>query len=238
MIQPDTDSPAVDRRLLDSLRTDCQEQMAQFRSTGSNNPASCLEIFRRAILRRDPTAWEALVAIYTPFVERWICRRGFSAGPDHLEELVQQALVRFWRAYTPEQFARAHSLGEILRYWQDCAITTYLDWLRRTRKPVISFEETDGRPAPGMRVDRALHDDVVRTEARARLWLIVKRQCQDEIDEHIAHRVFVEGRKPRDVLRENPDRLEDVTQVYRRLRNLKDRLRRTPDLAELLEILG
>ena len=220
---------------LAALRADCAAQMERFRQEHSNDPTPCLLLFRKAILHRDPAAWEALVAVYRPHVQRWIRRRGFGADTNLLDELVQEALVRFWRAYTPEQLARARSLADILHYWQDCATSACFDWLRRNRNAPASLEEVDDQPIPEVLVPDALQHNLVWTETRARLWQLVARQCQDEADWIVAHRIFVEGQKPRDVLRENPDHFQNIDQVYKRLRNLKDRLRRTPNLLDLLE---
>jgi DNA-directed RNA polymerase specialized sigma24 family protein len=220
---------------LTALRVDCAAQMEHFRSQGANDPTPCLLLFHKAILHRDPVAWEALVAVYRPHVESWVRRRGFAADANLLDELVQEALVRFWRAYTPEQLARARSLADILRYWQDCATCACLDWLRRGRNAPDSLEETDNRPIPKTLAPDALQHDLMRAEARGRLWQLVAEQCQDEADRTVAHRIFVEGQRPRDVLRENPDQFESIDMVYRRLRNLKDRLRRAPDLLDLLK---
>lgn len=219
---------------LASLQAACAEQMERFRRERANDPTPCLVLFRQAIFRRDPVAWEALIAIYQPHVQRWIRRRGFAADPGQLEELVQEALVRFWRAYTPEQLARAHSLAEILRYWQDCSGSVFLDWLRRGRNAPASLEDADRAPARGDLRPDALQLAWERSEARSRLWQVVAEQCQDKADQIIAHRIFVEGQKPRDLLREYPDDFATIEQIYKRLRNLKDRLRRNPNLLELL----
>lgn len=221
---------------LAALRADCAAQMERFRQEHANTPTPCLMLFRKAILQRDPIAWEALVAVYRPYVQRWIRRRGFATDATLVDELVQEALVRFWRAFTPEQLVRARSLGAILRYWQDCANSVCLDWLRRGRNVPDALEEADGGPIPKALITDTLQRDLVQAEARDRLWQMVAEQCQDEADRIVAHRCFVEGQKPRDVLRENPDHLESIEQVYKRLRNLKDRLRRTPEILELLEI--
>jgi DNA-directed RNA polymerase specialized sigma24 family protein len=218
-----------------ALQANCSAQMERFRQERTNDPTPCLLLFRKAIMHRDPAAWEALVAVYRPYVQRWIRRRGFSADANLVDELAQEALVRFWRAYTPEQFAHARSLADILRYWQDCATCAYLDWLRRGRNAPQPLEEVDGSTVPKALVTDALQENLVRTEARGRLWQVVAEQCQDEADRILAHRIFVEGQKPRDLLREYPDQFESIDQAYKRLRNLKDRLRRTPGLLELLE---
>lgn len=223
---------------VEGLRADCAEQMARFRLERANDPTPCLILFRKAIMHRDPVAWEALIAIYRPQIERWIRRRGFSVDANLLDELVQEAMVRFWRAFTPEQFVRSRSLAEVLSYWQDCATCAYLDWLRRSRNAPDALDDADGAPHPKATLSDTLPRGLVQVEARNRLWELVARQCQDEADRVLAHRIFVEGQRPRDVLQENPNHFAGINQVYQRLRNLKDRLRRTPELLELLEACG
>jgi DNA-directed RNA polymerase specialized sigma24 family protein len=231
-IAVDADLPQPD---LTALRDGCLTQMERFRQERANDPTPCLALFRKAILHRDPVAWEALVTVYRPHVQRWIRRRGFAADAGNLDELVQESLVRFWRAFTPEQLARAHSLAEILRYWQDCATCAYFDWLRRGRNTPDSLDETGDGPMPKKPIPDALARGLVRDEARKRLWQVVDEQCQDEADRILAHCIFVEGQRPGDILRKYPDHFESIGQVYKQLRNLKDRLRRTPGLLELLE---
>lgn len=217
------------------LRSDCAAQMARFRQEHANDPTPCLVLFRRAILHRDPAAWEALLSVYRPYIQQWVRRRGIIADVNLVDELVQEATVRFWRAYTPEQLARARSLADILRYWQDCATCAYLDWLRRDRNAPDALEDTDGGPLPSKVAPDALPEALVRTEARDRLWQLVAGQCQDEADRIVAHCIFAEGQKPRVVLREHPHHFTSIDQVYKRLRNLKDRLRRDPEVLALLE---
>ena len=231
-ITDDANQPQTD---LAALRDDCLAQMERFQQERANDPTPCLSLFRKAILHRDHLAWDALEEIYRPHVRRWVRRRGFIADANLVDELAQEALFRFWRAYTPEQFARARSLAEILRYWQECATSAYLDWLRRGRNTPDSLDETGDEPMPKDPVPDALARGLVRDEARNRLWHVVDEQCQDEADRILAHCIFVEGQKPGDILREYPDHFESIGQVYKRLRNLKDRLRRTPGLLELLE---
>jgi DNA-directed RNA polymerase specialized sigma24 family protein len=220
---------------LASLQADCVEQMERFRQEHTNDPTPCLLLFRKAILHRDPCAWEALVVVYRPHIQRWIRKRGFSADTSHLDELVQEAIVRFWRAYSPKQLAQARSLAETLRYWQDCAGSAYLDWVRRHCGDPASLD-TEERGIVSVRPTEDLpQTTLTHGEARAHLWRVVNAQCLDEVDRRLVHAVFVEGLRPRQVFLENRGLFSSVNDVYKRLRNIKDRLRRTPNLRELLE---
>ncbi len=220
------------------LAADCVAQMERFRQELVNDPTPCLSLFRRAIFHRDPDAWEALITVYRPHVQRWVRRRGFATNAGLVDELTQEALVRFWRAYSPEQLARARSLADILRYWQDCATCACLDWVRRGRHVPDSLDEAEDGPYRTSQTTDTLQRDVIQAEARDRIWQLVTEQCLDEADRILAHRVFVEGQKPRAVLQEHPELFDSIEHVYKRLRNLKDRLRRTPNLLALLETCG
>ena len=220
---------------LAGLQADCLSQMERFRQEHANDPTPCLTLFRQAILHRDPAAWEALLSVYRPYIQQWVRRRGVIADTNLVDEMVQDATVRFWRAYTPEQFSRARSLADILRYWQDCAATAYFDWLRRGRNAPDALEETDDGTIPKELVTDALPENLMQAETDRPLLPIVVEQCPDEADMVIAPCVLVEGQKPRNVLREHPDHFESIEQIYKRLRNIKDRLRRNPRVLELLE---
>ena len=206
--------------------------MARFRATSANDPTPCIEIFRHAIYRRAPDAWEALIAIYRPYVERRILSL-VTVDPQTLEDLTQQTIMRFWRAYTPDRLARAHSLAEILRYWQDCATTASRDWMRRNRRKPPP-DTSDDLPEDALVSRASVPADSEQAAANRRLWELVRSTCHDELDLYIAHRMFVEGQKPRDLFLERAADFGSKENVYQRVRNLKDRLRRMPEIRELL----
>jgi RNA polymerase sigma factor (sigma-70 family) len=210
----------------------CAEETARFYQRKSSSDLFCYELFRRAILKRESAAWEALVKQYRPQIRRWIRRAG-SPDEDSLEDLTQDAILRFWRAYNSDQFAQAGSLSEILRYWQDCARSALLDWSRRERHKVLLFDSHENLPHFLSAGDRPEVHMALR-EARLKLWELVRHHCKDEVDMLLAQRVFVEGCKPRQVHSECPQWFVRRTDLYQRLRNLKDRLRRDPLVQKLL----
>ncbi len=226
-------------RLLDtpSLAAECAEQTARFYQRQVSNPDFCFELFRRAILKREPTAWDALIAQYRPQIERWIRRVG-PTDAETIEDLTQDAITRFLRAYGAEDLARASSLAAVLRYWQDCARSAVLDWQRKRPWVVSSLDSDEDARLDIVRSHENVEGQVARHEAGQRLWQLVRQHCQDETDVLLAHRVFVEGYRPREVYAENTPRFATQTEVYQRLRNLKDRLRRDPAVQSLREELN
>jgi DNA-directed RNA polymerase specialized sigma24 family protein len=239
-------SPTQRRSQVRALQSECQEQTAIFRAASSNDPTPCLELFRYAILRRDPAAWDALVTIYRPYLERRILRIVRVDQAD-LAELTQDAIVRFWRAYTPEHLARARGLSHVLAYWNNCAHSAANDWLRRRRRTPTSIEPLEGgedegdpgdRPARDHKADADVARRVAREAAAWRLWELVEDACRDELDRHIARRMFIEEARPRAIYAERGAELGSKEELFKRIRNLKDRLRRIPEVAELLAELS
>lgn len=210
----------------------CAEQNRSFYHRQANDERFCLELFRRAIVKREDAAWTAIVAQYRPQVERWIQRMG-SVDVQLAEELTADAIMRFWRAYTPNDLFRARGLSDILGYWRDCARSAVLDWRRRTRREALSLDDLDGFTSPN-KAGNPWEDRLAQQEIRAQLWHLVLEHCQDEDDLLLTRRVFVEGLKPREVFAQAPQRFTRQEEVYQKLRNLKDRLRRDPQVETLL----
>jgi DNA-directed RNA polymerase specialized sigma24 family protein len=178
-------------------------------------------------------AWTTLLTVYQPQVERWVRQICGPATVD-IEDLVQDSITRFWRAYTAADLARARGLADVLSYWRDCVRSAALDQRRRHRINSVPEELADSYAAPRSASADGVANRVVHAAGQAQLWGCVARHCQDEADLLLAHRVFVEGRRPREVFIENPQWYARQVEVYQRLRNLKDRLRRDPEFESLL----
>jgi DNA-directed RNA polymerase specialized sigma24 family protein len=221
---------------IQALAAQCAAQTELFYRRLASNPDFCFELFRRAILRRDQAAWDALVAQYQPQIERWVRRTGPN-DPEIVADLAQDAITRFWRAYGADDLARAGRLAEVLRYWQDCARSAVLDWQRKRQFAAISLEEAGRGDSAVAARHGEIEGQVMRRELGRRLWLLVRQHCQDEADLVLAHQVFVEGCKPREVYAENSQWFATQAEVYQRLRNLKDRLRRDLVVQSLLDEL-
>lgn len=211
----------------------CAEQNRLFYQRRHNNQQFCMELFRRAIVKREDYAWTALVVQYRPQVERWILREG-TTGAHIVEEIVADAITRFWRAYTPNDFLRARGLSDVLSYWRDCARSALIDWQRRHQRTDLALDDLDDQSVLASQDDLEA-ERVAQHELRVDLWRLVLAHCQDEDDVFLVQRVFLEGLKPRHVYSQNLDRFARQELVYQRLRNLKDRLRRDPELESLLQ---
>lgn len=189
----------------------CAEQNRLFYQRQAHEERFCLELFRRAIVKREDAAWTAIVTQYRPQVERWILRMG-SVDEPTLDELAADAIMRFWRAYTPNDLLRARSLSDVLGYWRDCARSAMLDRQRRQRREALPLDDLDGFSLTSEPTDR-WENRLAHREMQLEVWRLVLEHCQDEGDVLLTRRVFVEGCKPREVFAQMPRlfaRQEDV----------------------------
>jgi hypothetical protein len=89
------------------------------------------ELFRRALVDRNESAWEQLYQHYCGLVEGWIRRSGaFISSGESSEYFVVGAFTKFWRAIGPERFFAFPTLASLLQYLQLCATSVVIDSVR------------------------------------------------------------------------------------------------------------
>ncbi len=215
-----------------TLAQRCMEETQYFYHRQSSDDRFCLELFRRAIVERMTPVWDSLIAQYRPQIEAWVRRVcPPRATAEDVEDLVADAITRYWRNYNAAAFARATCLAEVLRYWQDCARSAVFDWQRRSRRYALneSLDELQLRTVlqtPAREVEERSADQ----DMQRRIWETVSACCQDSTDVLLVRRIFMEGDKPQAVFTTHPALFESQLDVYRRIRNLKERLRRSSEL--------
>jgi DNA-directed RNA polymerase specialized sigma24 family protein len=218
----------------------CAQETQRYYRNQDFDEAYCYELIRRAILKQDMLAWDHVISQYRIQLESWVRRAcTFTATQEDIEDLVAGAIARFWRSYKPELFGRSTCLADVLRYWQDCARCTVLDWQRRQRRlqGVQSLDDETQTLSLTTENDSNVENRVARQLTRQHLWRIVNSCCNDQTDREVAQRVFVAGDKPRHVFLEGAHKgwFVDQAEVYRRIRRLKDCLRHNQAFRELLE---
>lgn len=222
------------------LASQCYEQTHRYFQSQSYDESFCYELIRRAVVKRDAIAWEYTLSQYRPQIEAWV-RRLSSHNLDSAdaEDIVADAVLRCWRNYSADLFNRSTCLAEVLRYWQDCTRSTVFDWHRRQRRHRWT-EAMDDELMAQLPVlphqEGHVETQVDGRELSLQIWTLVSRHCQDSADHVVARRIFVEGQKPRNVYTETAGLFKDQTEVYRRLRRLKDGLRRDSNFHELWQL--
>src|SRR5215210_2633589 len=117
---------------LNSLISKCHQETAYYLRREKNDPASCFEIWRRALQLRDHEAWEAIYNNYQQFVRRWIQKHTRQRPAVRFDEeaLINGVFIRAFRFITPAKFEDFTSLAKLLEYLKLCCLTEVLDVMR------------------------------------------------------------------------------------------------------------
>lgn len=229
--EPDQEVGALRGMAVEQLLRACREETAKFLRHEPSHDRYCYELFRRAFCERDQAAWAAVYGAYQPIVAAWFRIHPLASAARDVDDLVNRAFERFWRALGPERFSAFPSLATLLRYLKACVNSIVQDDLRALAAAKLEplDDATDERlPAP---------DAAAQTESALsaqELWRIVSAEVQDEAERLVAHLCFVLEYRPREVQARCPAQFPTVADVYRVKRNLQDRLRRSPALRDFL----
>jgi DNA-directed RNA polymerase specialized sigma24 family protein len=186
------------------------------------------ELFRRAVVERDADAWAAIAGRYRQLLISWVVR---CPGTDHLgeryEDLADEALARAWKALSPERFASFPNLAALLAYLRRCVTTTVIDITRihAANKCISLYIDSDAHVLP--------EQDVIERLGRAELWQLIMRLTTTEAERVAIRERYVYNLPPRIILDRHPTLFPDITAIYSAIRNLRDRLRRDTELAQL-----
>ncbi|HFD39669.1 MAG TPA: hypothetical protein ENJ31_07485 [Anaerolineae bacterium] len=213
---------------LSTLARRCRQETENFLAGRPSDERPCLEILRRAIVEKSARAWDYAAAQYRPQVRAWVGRSlasmALTATSIEIETLTDDALSRFWEYFDAALWARASNLRQVLAYLRSCAVSAVAQQGREQRKRALAVSldmaHLPRAPDPAHRLDAAA------------LWDLVARHCRDEADLLLARLVLTGALKPRRILEQYPHLFADIQDVYRRKRNLLERLQRDPILRE------
>jgi DNA-directed RNA polymerase specialized sigma24 family protein len=228
--EAELDSRAPGELSIPELARNCAAETSQFVTHGTSDGRSCLELFRRAVVRRDQDAWGCLYQQYAPLVLAWVCQRQ-SAAPQLVDEsatsLVNAAFAKFALAVTPDKMGQFARIEAVLAYLKLCVRSVVTDALRAQQaRPLtedLSVEAHDhagADPAEGV-VDRLSAQD---------LWQAILEELNGEQERVVVSLVCLHGLKPREITTMHQRLFKNVEDVYRIKRNALERLRRNSRL--------
>ncbi len=208
------------QQALDELVLHCADERAKYGGGTPADPRYCLEIFRRALSEDASDAWSAMYEAYYRMVLGWVKRHPAARTVELRDSLESYAHEVFERLLFSN---RKHpldvsSLGAILTYLHTSVNWVMLDALRGKRREV---------PMPDAH-EFAHPDDtdsVLDAIAGQELWEMV-RQVASPRELRLAHALWVEEYRPREIPALLPDDFPDIAEVRRCIANLVDRLRR------------
>jgi len=210
-----------------SVAARCRAESDKFRQGLDSDPASCLDLWRRALQGAEEVerqaAWRLLIEQYSPQVRSWLGRHPLAQEVRQYEiddHFVATTFSRMWEA-NERAVLQTGSLGGILAYLRRCLITEVLMVKRqhgRPHHPLDQVRETQGAGDPEDQVRR-------REEARA-MWRRVCACATDQQEMRVITLRWPLGYTPEEIVEVFPDEFSDVRAIYRILARIKVRYKR------------
>src|SRR6266480_7254269 len=213
----------------------CSEETNKFLKQSASNDRYCLELFRRAIIKRDEDAWACIYQQYAPLVLTWITQHQSATpllGLDGCAPLVNASFAKFSQALTPAKMGNFDSLAAVLKYLKMCVHSVIADEVRsrQARQYEETLELIDHEPASD---DPA--DDVVSNISAQGLWQVIQEELNGEEERVLIYLAYVQGMKPSEISSQHNRLFPSVEDVYRIKRNVLERLRRNRRLQMLFK---
>lgn len=213
----------------------CAEETHKFLRQSASDDSYCLELFRRAIVRRDEDAWACIYQQYAPLVLTWVNQHQSAAallGHDGSASLVNAAFAKFAQALTPAKMDHFGALAAILKYLKMCVHSVIADEVRarQARQYEEALDAIEQEPATD---DPA--EDVVSNLSAQSLWQVVQEELSREDERLLVYLVYVQGMRPGEICAQHRQFFPQVEDVYRIKRNVLERLRRNRRLQALLK---
>lgn len=192
-----------------------------------------LEIVRRA-LNGNQDAWAVFYQAFSALVQTWAQRHAQSNDPDDLQAIANDAWARFAQYMTPAKLqTRTHlyAYESMLSYLRCCTTSAAIN-ARRDRQRRWSHEaalEEDCAYSP-FQQEPDLLDSIWLEE----VGVAIGRALKHEDERLLADLILVQGMAAREVCAAYPQQFPDAKNIYRRIRLIRERLQRNPDLLKLL----
>jgi RNA polymerase sigma factor (sigma-70 family) len=190
----------------------------------------CFELFRRALEDQDDGAWEAIQSQYNRLVLQWCYAFENSLDQIEGEEIAREALERFWRTLRTVHIAdRFDHVGALLKYLNQCVISTILDHRRQEERKRRLMERIKLFEAPAQfspspereALDRMVHEEQFQ---RIRDW--IQSNITDPKEQLVLRDSFEYDLKPSEIAQRHPEIFPDVQTVRQIKERILKRLRR------------
>ena len=224
-MQHENELPQMD---VPELAQRCAQETQNYFQKETHETGYCLELFRRAIVRRDKEAWEAVFAQYKPQVEQWVYRHpDFARVDEEAQDFTMQAFERFWKSFTGDKLINSNSLAGVLSYLKLCVHGAITDCLRKIHFDQSEIDETIEKrkdPNPEASPEESLQGK--------ELWQLILTRLKDKKEYIVIKASYIELLKPSEILVEYPGVFRDSADLYQCKANVLARLRRDPDIGK------
>lgn len=221
---------------LSSLAHRCSEETEAFFRRKDYDPQFCYEIFRRALVERNPRAYDCIYRQYQPLAAGWIERHAsFSQSGEEVQYFINRAFEKFWQAVTAEKFQKFSDLKSLLSYLRMCTYSALIDHARARERTQVETE-FDTTALSFYSSDLDVEQNAILQDERRHFWLLIYARLVDEKERAVIDCSFILAMKPAEVQERYPLLFGEVKDVYRVKQNVLERLRRDPVLREALSL--
>lgn len=216
------DSP-MHRLSVDAVAAGCRDEARRPRR---DERGYCFELFRRALDEGSQPAWQAIAEQYHHLLLDWV-HATCIPDPADAEDAAREALERFWRTLAgrgePVATRFAHA-GALLKYLQQCAVSTVLDRRRvaaRRARLAARLQAYESLSPPLAGPEEAALEQAERADqaARVRAWVAA---VSDPAERRVIQLSFVDDLSPAEIAARFPAEFADAQSV----RQIKERVLR------------
>jgi len=215
------------------LTARCEAELQKFQKGEPYDDSFAQEILSRAVRYGDSDAWQVFTDMFGKRVLARIRRHPAAASICEDDAYwINRTIQRFMGAVGPDRLDQFPNMATVLGYLNMCGISVLLDESRRqARARCVSLNSLPEDVESAADVEGAALD-VVQTQL---LWKAVRHTLVDEQERLVIKLSCKYGYKPGQIYQKYADRFESIQDVYRVKRTALERLRRSPEIVQLLE---
>ena len=201
----------------------CTQETNKYQRHEPSDERYGMEIFRRAITRRDNEAWATLQRQFTENVRSWFAHhtyREVALRYENEQDYVDHAFQRLWQTTVCGQAFTFTSLAGALRYLRLCLHCAIMDTLRayaRVRLEALPEQEYPNEP----QIEDRYHE--------SELWEAICNLLTTERERRVAYLHFHCNLKPREIVRYCSNEFSSEEEIYRLKRKITERIMRNAD---------
>jgi len=227
------DDTDLHRLPLSDLALFCTHELQVYTQGGAPNDLYPAELFRRAVVLHDSSAWCCIYRQYAPVVVPSLMQHP-QARPllDQKEPaaLLDAVLSTFAAGLNEAKLARLNSQALLLKYLRVCVHTTVSSASRDRqlieRLALLAVETAPGEPA-------LAHAGVPHADTQG-LWYTIEEELNGEDERLLFLLLFVQGYSALAVCTHHRDRFPDTQAVYQVKAQIFERLRASERLQAML----
>lgn len=242
---------ALQQLKLQTVIQSCQEEAKQKREA---EVGYCFELFRRALVDKKETAWEAIHQQYLHLLLSWIHSRlnvrstiptALVSQSEEANQLAQETFTKFWHTLSKKADVFVDMfphIGAVLKYLNQCTISVFLDHQRHQQRLAriqnkLTQNTRDEAVSAGL--EARILDNIARKTRLEQFQTWLATNVTDDQEQLVLQLSFERGLTPAEIATDYPQQFANARMVRRIKERVLKRARRSLQKDEdLLTISG